>query len=71
MRNGGRLFGFGSIGWCRKEENYEAEAMNLLCNLDRDFPAHVAYIASHSRGVNRVNVTGKAIRSHYIEHYNL
>ena len=56
---------------CRKS-NYACEAANLLCNIQADFPTHIAYIAIHNRTVNiqgRVGY-GKPI-DQMIENYNL
>ena len=55
-----------------KRKTYATEAMNFLCNLKREFPAHIAYIATHNRVVN---MTGKESCAkpldQLIEHYNL
>lgn len=33
-------------------KNYAHEAANLIANIKADFPAHIAYIATHNRTVN-------------------
>ena len=52
--------------------NYAAESLNLIANLEADFPKHISYIATHNRTVNTSGVAGrgKAI-DQFIEHYNL
>lgn len=54
------------------KRNYAAESVYLTCNLQADFPRHMAYIATHNR---TVNMSGKPGRGkpvdQLIEHYNL
>ena len=53
-------------------KNYATEAMNLLCNLKCDFPAHIAYIVTHNRAVNMTGKEGCAKPlDQLIEYYNL
>ncbi len=58
------------LGMGRK--NYSNEAANLICNVQADFPKHIAYIAIHNR---TVNITGRAGHGkpidQMVEHYNL
>ena len=58
------------LGTGRK--NYSNEAANLICNLQADFPKHLAYIAIHNRTVNTTGRIGcgKPI-DQMVEHYNL
>ena len=53
-------------------KNYAAEAANLIANIKADFPAHIAYIATHNRTVNMEGKEGKGKPTdQLIEHYNL
>lgn len=58
------------LGLGRK--NYSNEAANLICNVQANFPKHIAYIAIHNR---TVNTTGRAGHGkpidQMVEHYNL
>ena len=58
------------LGMGRK--NYSNEAANLICNIQADFPKHIAYIAIHNRTVNTTGIPGhgKPI-DQMVEHYNL
>ena len=58
------------LGTGRK--NYSGEAANLICNLQADFPKHIAYIAIHNRTVNTRGISGygKPV-DQMVEHYNL
>ena len=58
------------LGTGRK--NYSREAANLICNLQADFPKHIAYIATHNRTVNTTGKPGcgKPL-DQMVEHYNL
>ena len=58
------------LGTGRK--NYSCEAANLLCNLQADFPQHIAYIVMNNRTVNTTGIYGhgKPI-DQMVEHYNL
>ena len=53
-------------------KNYSNEAANLICNIQADFPKHIAYIAIHNRTVNTTGRTGhgKPV-DQMVEHYNL
>ena len=54
------------------KRNYTTEAVNMLRNIKCDFPAHIAYIAVHNRGVNMSGVEGRAKPLDQLnEHYNL
>ena len=55
-----------------KCNNYATEAVNLLANLQADFPRHIAYIVTHNRTVNTDGRPGhgKPI-DQMVEHYNL
>lgn len=52
--------------------NYSNEAANHICNIQADFPAHIAYIAIHNRTVNTTGKVGhgKPV-DQMVEHYNL
>ena len=52
--------------------NYATEAVNLLANLQADFPKHIAHIVTHYRTVNTDGRLGhgKPI-DQMVEHYNL
>ena len=58
------------LGTARK--NYSAEAVELLTNINADFPRHISYIAVHNR---TVNVDGRPGHGKpldlMMEHYNL
>lgn len=58
------------LGTGRK--NYSGEAANLICNINADFPKHIAYIATHNRTVNTTGIAGcgKPV-DQMVEHYNL
>ena len=53
-------------------KNYATEAVNLIANINADFPKHIAYIATHNRTVNTTgkNGRGKPI-DQLMEHYVL
>ena len=53
-------------------KNYSCEAANLLCNIQADFPKHIAHIMVHNRTVNITGTHGhgKPI-DQMVEHYNL
>ena len=56
-------------------KNYAHEAANLIANLKADFPAHIAYIATHNRTVNMQGKEGRGkpidqLIEHYYVHYN-
>ena len=54
------------------KRNYTTEAVNMLRNIKCDFPAHIAYIAIHNRGVNMSGMEGRAKPTDQLnEHYNL
>ena len=52
--------------------NYATEGVNLLANLQADFPKHIAHIITHNRTVNTDGRPGygKPI-DQMVEHYNL
>ena len=53
-------------------KNYAHEAANLIANIKADFPAHIAYIATHNRTVNMQGKDGRGKPiDQLIEHYNL
>lgn len=53
-------------------KNYASEAANLIANIKADFPAHIAYIATHNRTVNMQGKEGRGKPiDQLIEHYNL
>ena len=55
-----------------KCQNYATEAVNLLANVQADFPRHIAYIVMNNRTVNTDGRPGygKPI-DQMVEHYNL
>ena len=54
------------------KRNYTTEAVNMLCIITCDFPAHIAYIAVHNCGVNMSGVEGRVKPLDQLnEHYNL
>lgn len=54
------------------KKNYATESVHLICNLHADFPAHMAYIATHNRTVNMQGKPGRGKPvDQLIEHYNL
>lgn len=54
------------------KKNYSNEAANLLCNIQADFPKHIAYLVVHNRTINTSGRPGhgKPI-DQMVEHYNL
>ena len=55
-----------------KCHNYATEAVNLLANLQADFPQHIAYIATHNRTINTDGRPGHGKPlDQMVEHYNL
>lgn len=52
--------------------NYASESVHLITNLCSDFPAHIAYIATHNRTVNTEGIPGRGKPlDQMVEHYNL
>ena len=52
--------------------NYASEAANMIANIKADFPAHIAYVATHNHTVNMQGKAGKGKPiDQLIEHYNL
>ena len=53
-------------------KNYASEVANMIANMKADFPAHIAYIATHNHTVNMQGKPGmgKPI-DQFIKHYNL
>ena len=53
-------------------KNYSGEAAHLICNLQADFPKHIAYITTHNRTVNTTGKPGCGNPlDQMVEHYNL